>query len=398
MLEARLADFRRAAEALVDTDVISAARDRDIHALVRRHAQQLESWFGSRLGWGLVEHPEFSRLMKLPARPDPSMGATWAYSARDYELLAWVLWFGERHSGKFTISLLAEEIRNRSAEVGEGASFDWMRHEDRLRLRRVLEALERMSAVRVWDGSAHEWAEGEGKHDALCEWGALAWQIHVPFSSATVDELAAGTRASVPAPDRAPVPPRMRLYRALVLGPACIQRDDPEAFQLLDSIEERRKIAADLHDHLSRELEVTRSYARLLRCADKGEAVVAPIPILGSDAQVVLLLCGALRQLAKEGALVALGGDWFSAPGALIEIALSRLKDEYGPCWKKEYRIASTRKLMREVIPEMRRWGLIRGPNAEDAYEISPLVGRLSAYYLDMEGGGALPDDEGEAA
>ena len=149
MLESKLHEFRVAATAVLENDVVAAGTDHDRHTLLRRQAQHLNAWFGSRAGWRLDEHPEFVRLLKLPARPDPSLFAPWAHGARDYELFAWVLWYSERHGArKFRLSDLAAQIRDRSSTHG-GPAFDWLRHDDRLRLRRVMEALERMGAVRI---------------------------------------------------------------------------------------------------------------------------------------------------------------------------------------------------------------------------------------------------------
>lgn len=381
MIEPRLAEFRRAAVAVLDGDVISATANHESHVLVRRQAQHLNAYFGPRAGWRLDEHPEFVRLLKVPARPEPSLFAPWARGARDYELFVWVLWFSERQgTRKFRLSDLATQIRDRSAEHG-GAAFDWMRHDDRLRLRRVMEALEAMNAVRIWDGSAYEWAQDEGKKDALCEWGALTWQIRLPYGSTTLEELAAGTVERVPAPESAPVPARMRLYRSLLLSPACFRRDDAEAFALLDDADEVRRIAADILDHTGRELEVSTSYARLLRSTAHSDAEIPPIPVLGSDGQLVLLLCGELRRFQADGALSPLGDDWYALPAGMIEIGLGRIKDEHAEHWKKEFRTWSTKRLLAHVVPEMRRWGLLRGPDADDTYEVSPLVARLDGYY-----------------
>lgn len=381
MVESKLHEFRLAATAVLENDVVAAGTAHDSHALVRRQTQHLNAWFGSRAGWRLDEHPEFVRLLKLPARPEPSLFAMWAHGARDYELFAWVLWYSERHGArKFRLSDLAAQIRDRSGTHG-GPAFDWLRHDDRLRLRRVMEALERMGAVRIWDGSAHEWAQDEGKKDALCEWGALTWQIRVPYTSATLAALGAGTSTRVPPPEVAPVPARMRLYRALLLTPACFRRDDPEAFSILNEPDELRKVAADLLDHTGLELEVTTSYARLLQSTAQSEAVIAPIPVGGSEGQLIMLLCGELRALRDEDALTPLEDDWYAVPAAMIEIALGHMKDRHAGNWKKEFRTWSTRRLLGHVVPEMRRWGLLRGPDEHESYEVSPLAARLDGFY-----------------
>ena len=94
-----------------------------------------------------------------------------------------------------------------------------------------------------------------------------------------------------------------------------------------------------------------------------------------------MLLCGELRTLRDEEALTPLGDDWYAVPAAMIEIALGHMKDRHAGNWKKEFRTWSTRRLLGHVVPEMRRWGLLRGPDQHDSYEVSPLVARLDGYY-----------------
>lgn len=394
MAEQRLGEFRLAAMAVLDGDVIAASADRSTHTLVRRQAQHLNAWFGSRAGWRLDAHAEFVRLLKLPARAEPSLSAEWTQGARDYELFAWVLWFSEQlGKRRFRLSDMAAHIRDRSGTHG-GAGFDWLRYDDRIRLRRVMEALERMGAVRLWDGSAHEWAQDEGKKNALYEWGALTWNFRMPYTSATLAALAAGTLDRVPPPEVVMAPPRMRLFRALLLTPACFKRDDPEAFAVLSEADEVRKIAADLLDHTGLELEVATSYARLLRSTTRSEAVIPPIPASGSEGQLITLLCGEIRMMQADEALTPLGDDWYAVPASMIELALGRIRDRHSDNWRKEFRTWSTRRLLGHVIPDMRRWGLMRGPDGNDTYEVSPLVARLDGYYSVVSSIGAQEGDE----
>lgn len=396
MIDASLEEFRAAATALIDSTIIASEHDRITHQRIRRNLSALNAWFSDRTGWRIQDHAEFVRLVKTPARAEPAHASPWARDRRDYELLAWVLWYGEHTGGRrFIISQMAEEIRVRSGHEDAEASFDWLRQAERRRLVRVLDALVAMGIIRIMDGSLDEWNAEEGKRDALCEWGAAAWQLHVPFRPELLERLARGEVETVPQPEVVPPSPRMRLYRHLLLGSGCFRRDDPEAFdELVRDPETTRTIAADLLDHTGWELEITPAYARLLRVPGEAEAVRPPIPADSSLGHIVLLLCGAIRALREDGGLTPLGGDWFAIGRAGLEVLISELQDAHGDGWKKDYRIHTAEWIAEEVIPEMVQWGLLRGPNDDGMMQITPLVARLSAVYVDQPATDGADDAE----
>ncbi len=173
-------DVKRCAEALIDHAVITAEGDRALLEKIRRHAPALQNAFTWFTGWQLQARPEFARLVKTPARAEASHGLGWARGRLDYELLAWVLWYGEHTGGrKFTLSQIAEEIRIRTAAPGGVPGVDWASRDQRLAARRVFRGLEEMGVVRLQDGSAEEWTDENGKRDALYAWGAAAWKLNV---------------------------------------------------------------------------------------------------------------------------------------------------------------------------------------------------------------------------
>jgi uncharacterized protein (TIGR02678 family) len=386
MIDPTLEEFRATATALIDSTIIASELDRITHQRIRRNLTALNAWFSDRTGWRVQDHAEFVRLVKTPARAEPAHSTPWARDRRDYELLAWALWYGEHTGGRrFIISQMAEEIRVRSGHESADDAFDWLKHAERRRLVRVLDALVAMGVIRIMDGSLDEWDSEEGKRDALCEWGAAAWQLHVPFRPEPLERLARGELASVPHPEVMPPSPRMRLYRHLLLGSGCFRRDDAEAFdELVRDAETTRAIAADLLQHTGWELEITPAYARLLRIPGEAEALRPPVPADSSLGHIVLLLCGAFRALQAEGALTPLGGDWFAISRAGLELLISELQDAHGEGWKKDYRTHSAEWIAEEVVPEMVHWGLLRGPDHDGMMQITPLAARLSGLYVDQ--------------
>lgn len=376
-------DLHLCAAALIDRPVVTAADEPVLLEKIRRHAPLLQSAFTRTTGWRLQAHPEFARLVKTPARAEASHGLEWARPKRDYELLAWVLWFGEHTGGrKFTVSQIAEEIRQRTLSDDGVAEFDWATRDQRLAVRRVFRGLEEMGVLRLQDGSVDEWADENGKRDALYAWGAAAWRLHVEIPSAVLERLAEGTEPELPEPS-AGVADEVRLHRALLLNPALFRRDDPAAFRLLAEPERRRRIEVSLFHLTGWMLEVTTAYARLLRPPAHDDTVQTPIPVLSGLSHAVLCLCGVLRERTAAGGLVPCGDECFVLHESRIEHDVADLQARFGDRWGKGVREQSVRSLTREVIGEMKAWGLLRGPDERGQYVVLPTAARLAAHYAD---------------
>jgi len=379
--EAAHRDFRLCAEALIDRAIVTAESDRPLLDRIRRHAPALQSTFARLTGWRLQPHPEFARLVKAPARAEPSHGLAWARGRTDYALLAWVLWYGEHTGGRrFTVSQVVEEIRLRSATDDGMPWLDWSTREQRLAARRVFRGLEEMGVLRLQDGSADEWTDENGKRDALYAWGAAAWRLHVGIPAAELERLAEGRGADAP-PPAADGADEIRLFRTLLLSSALFRRDDPAAFRLLDDPEHRASIVRNLRYLTSWELEVTAEYARVLRPARSDDAVQTPIPLADGISHVVLCFCGLLRERQRAGRLVPVPGERFLVHVGRVEQDVAELQARHGAQWGKVLREKPVRTLTRELLDEMKAWGLMRGPDGDGQYLVLPTAARLAAHY-----------------
>jgi uncharacterized protein (TIGR02678 family) len=372
-------DVKSCAEALIDRPIITATDDRPLLEKIRRNGPALQNAFSRFTGWRLQTHAEFARLVKTPSRPEASHGLAWARGWRDYALLAWVLWYGEHTGGrKFTVSQIAEEIRVRSGEEGARA-VDWGSREQRLAARRVFRGLEEMGILRLQDGSVDEWADRNGKQDALYAWGDAGWRLHVGIPAAELEALAAGRPvATVPSPEGTD---EIRLYRTLLLNPALFRRDDPDAFRLLDVPEQREMVRRNLKKLTHWELEVTPEYARVLRPAGSADAIQTPIPLAAGIAHVVLCFCGVLRTRHAEGRLLSAGGDAFLVDLGRIEQDVAELQERFGAMWGKTLREQPVRSLAADLVAEMEAWGMLRATGEEGQFLVLPTAGRLAAHY-----------------
>ncbi|HEX8318615.1 TIGR02678 family protein [Longimicrobium sp.] len=388
---ARAAEFRICAEALIDRPIVTAADDRPLLDRIRRHQPALQSTFGRLTGWRVQAHPEFARLVKTPARAEASHGLAWARGRTDYALLTWVLWYGEHTGGRrFTVSQIAEEIKLRSTAPGD-PGLDWASRDQRLAARRVFRGLEELGVLRLQDGSVDEWADENGKRDALYAWGDAAWRLHVGIPASELERLAEGRPAAA-----SPAPPdgtdELRLYRTLLLNPALFRRDDPAAFRLLDAKESLARVIHNLKYLTNWELEVTPEYARVLRPARSDDAVQTPIPVTSGLAHAVLCFCGLLRERQQAGRLVSAGNEAFLIDESRIWQDLDELQKRFGAKWGKTMQQQKVSALADDVVAEMKAWGLMRDTEEPSQYLVLPTAGRLAAHYA----GEAVSDDEAE--
>jgi len=385
-------DVKLCAEALIDRPIVTAAADRALLDKIRRHAPALQNAFARFTGWRLQAHSEFARLVKAPARAEPSHGLEWARGRTDYALLAWVLWYGEHTGGrKFTVSQIMEEIKLRGASADGTPGLDWAARDQRLAARRVFRGLEEMGVLRLQDGSVEEWADENGKLDALYAWGAAAWRLHVGIPAAELEALAEGRE--LPAAPPAEGTDEIRLYRTLLLNPVILRGDDPAAFRLLDPPENHAIVARNLRNLTGWELEVTAAYARVLRPAGSADAVQTPIPLAAAISHVVLCFCGLLRERQAAGRMVPAGNECFFLDVSRIEQDVAELQARFGAKWGKTLRERSVRALAHDLIDEMKGWGLMRESGEAGQYLVLPTAARLAAHYGDdAESGSDGPD------
>jgi uncharacterized protein (TIGR02678 family) len=384
-------DFRLCAEALIDRPIVTAADDRPLLDRIRRHQPALQSTFGRLTGWRVQAHQEFARLVKTPARAEASHGLSWARGRTDYALLTWVLWYGEHTGGRrFTVSQIAEEIKLRSTGPGD-PGLDWASRDQRLAARRVFRGLEELGVLRLQDGSVDEWADENGKRDALYAWRDAAWRLHVGIPASELERLAEGGPSTA-----SPAPPdgtdELRLYRTLLLNPALFRRDDPAAFRLLDAKESLARVIHNLRYLTNWELEVTLEYARVLRPARSDDAVQTPIPVTSGLAHAVLCFCGLLRERQQAGRLVSAGNEAFLIDESRIWQDLDELQKRFGAKWGKTMQQQKVSALADDVVAEMKAWGLMRDTDEPGQYLVLPTAGRLAAHYA----GEAVPDDDAE--
>jgi uncharacterized protein (TIGR02678 family) len=337
----------------------------------------------------VVVEREFARLLKTPARHRPVGEFARVQSPRDYEMLSWILWYGEKLGrGQFLLTQMAHEIAGHANLLLGSTHIDWKDRGQRYALLRAVEVLVGAGALARYDGEIERWAQSR-EGDVLYEFSDLALRIHVSLPDEVYRALAEdgggfpeaeAEAAGGSAPD---VSDEERVFRALLLQPALYRFEDPAAFAVLASADRRRRIADDLAEHLGWELEVTPNYAAVVRTSPARQR--RTFPRRGTSNQVALLMAGRIRELVEAGELAATDDDRVPVSRVRLESVLRDIREMHGTNWSVSYRNRAFADQFDEAVSTMREWGLVEGPDAEDRFAVLPLAGRFRAVYTNRE-------------
>lgn len=409
---------------LLDRVAISAREDHLAYQRIRAQINRVREWFSDRTGWSVICNRELARLVKTPSLLSSGHGFSWTQSPLDYELFTWVMWYAENSgSEQFLLSQLIEEIEVRANELIEPGHINWDIHAHRLSLNRALRGLEQSGIVRRIDGDIDGWVHSRNV-DLLYEFTQLARYMHVylPAPNASIQpvqqqieamerdsdlestamaeihlalsemaavgcwqpQFASNTGAS--AQQHSPIlgcgQAGQRLYRTLLLSPALYPCADPEAFAILQGQDRRHSIAADLRDTLGWDLEVTPSYACLLRPSASEASEQALFPFRAGLAHVILLLCGKLHDLVQQGEQTPDEYDRLRVTPGVLTALITQLRVEHGSDWGTGLRELGVQSLVGQVIETMIKWDMIFGPDADGQLYILPLAARFKGAYV----------------
>lgn len=384
MRRVKTAEQHRPYVDLVDRPAILARQDPIAFRRIRQQIVPVREWFATRCGWPVVLTRDLVRAVKTPARPAPGLGFRWAQEPLDYELFTWILWYAEQVEGdQFLLSALVREIEAQAnALLGEG-HLDWNRYEQRQSLRRAVAGLEELGALRRVDDGLEGWVQ-RGAGEGLYEFTPLVPHLYVHLPPDLFTRLAVlADAAALEEPAAISAPPEQRLYRTLLLSPALYRADDPEAFALLLPRDRRRTIVRDLHEHLGWDLEVTESYACLLRPSASEASESFLFPFRGALCHVILLLLARVQEMVAAGACHRDACDRVRLPLSALTRELVDLRSRWGEHWGSTLGKLSAPALAEAVLGALRDWDLLAGPDADGQVLVLPLAARFRGVYRD---------------
>jgi hypothetical protein len=174
--------------------------------------------------------------------------------------------------------------------------------------------------------------------------------------------------------------PLVRAWRTLLLGPALFRFDNPPAFAEL--LAHAETIANELLETFGWLLDIHRDYACIVRASGMTTGPVTSLTPFGTNDQIAMLLCKAIRDQVESGAWPS--PDMYGCLHATTE-DMSELfytvRERYGENWGSEARHKSSRSLLNDVYRKMRQVGLLRGPDDVGNMLVLPTAARYTTTY-----------------
>jgi uncharacterized protein (TIGR02678 family) len=365
--EARVeAERRSALRALLARPLLLAEREPEAYAAVVRHRAELVRWFQENAGWTLVVDPagRHARLMKRPARPDPTRSARApgkrAFDRRRYVLLALALAALDDEPVQVTLARLAEKVRDLSLEEPELAPFDPEGAPERHAFVDVVRLLEDLGVLALRDGDVERYArsrEGDALYDVRERLlGRLLAAPRPPALSASPAHMAQEERAGTEEGER--TAGRHAVFRRLL--------DDPVVYKEDLDARGRDWLAAGsgfLYERLARDagLAVERRAEGLLAVDRDGSLTDVVFPEGGSTVKhAALLLCEWLADRARERRRREAPAESTAAPWPEVVARVRALQDAHTGRWSKEFDAtdAGAEELAREAARLLVAFGL----------------------------------------
>ncbi len=358
--------------------------DKERYYRVKRDIPRFQRFVREQLGWKLIHTENLLKLEKRPAHAEAFMGIQEFSDIRDYCILCVVLMFLEDKEEQEQF-LLSELIDYLETQLKGYMQIDWTSFTQRKSLVRVLQYMERLQMLRVYEGSSEAFGIEAGQEVLYENTGySKYFATTFPTDIADYESWEDFERMSFEGfqEDRGALRIN-RVYRQLAVCPSFFWEgnEDADALYLKN---QRHWVAKYMQENLGGRLDIHKNTAFLM--LEEGDCYGLVHPRDAMLPEIVLLMCAmACRDLAQgrltkqENECIALSVQEFSG-------LVCACRREWGRVWSKEYREMDDEKLVRSVTDYMKKWLLLRMDG--ERVELLPSVAKLSGFYPDEIQGG----------
>lgn len=273
--------------------------DKETFYKVKRDIPNFQKFVREQLGWKLIHTENLLKLEKRPAHAEPFMGISEFTEIRDYCILCAVLMYLEdkEEQEQFLLSELIDYVETQLKSV---MAIDWTSFSQRKSLVRVLQYMERLQMLRVYEGKSEAFSQEAGQevlyeNTGYSKYFATTFPTDISeykswqdFEKSDFEELSEN-RGAV----------RIhRVYRQLSVCPSFFWEgnEDADALYLKN---QRQWVGKYLQENLGGNLEIYKNTAFLTLDADDCYGLVHPRDAMLSEA--VLLVCAKIREKEECG-------------------------------------------------------------------------------------------------
>ena len=351
--------------------------EKETYYKVKRDIPNFQRFVREQLGWKLIHTEKLLKLEKKPAHAEPFMGIEEFTDIRDYCILCVVLMYLEdmEEQRQFLLSELIHYVETRLSAY---MTVDWTSFTQRKSLVRVLQYMEKLQMLRVYEGQSESFGQEAGQevlyeNTGLSKYFASSFPVDISgyeswrdFETADFDELEENRGAA-----------RInRVYRQLAVCPAMYWdgNEDADAYYLKN---QRQWVGKYLEENLGGNLDIYKNMACLT--LEESDCWGAVHPRDAMLPELVLLLCGMIREKVEAGGLQKKENECICLTKKKFADFLFSAKEQWQSGWSKEYREMEKEKLLRGVLEYMKNWMLLKV--VDDQIILLPAVGRTAGVY-----------------
>lgn len=358
--------------------------DKESYYKVKRDIPNFQKFIREQLGWKLIHTENLLKLEKRPAHAEPFMGIGEFKDIRDYCILCVVLMYLEDKEEQEQF-LLSELIDYVETQLKDCMPVDWTSFTQRKSLVRVLQYMERLEMLRVYEGSSEAFGAESGQEVLYENTGyskyfatsfptdISAYESWQDFEKTDFEEFQENRGAM-----------RInRVYRQLAVCPALYWEgnDDADALYLKN---QRQWVTKYLNENLGGNLDIYKNAAFLTLDTDDCYGAVHPRDAMLPE--IVLLVCARIQKELMDKKLEKKENECIDMTQAEFADIVSSCRNEWNGAWSKEYREMTDEKMLESVLEYMRNWMMIRCDEAQ--VTVLPSAGRMTGFYPDDFKGG----------
>lgn len=351
--------------------------DKETYYKVKRDIPNFQKFIREQLGWKLIHTESLLKLEKIPAHAEAFMGIEEFTDLKDYCILCVLLMYLEdkAEGEQFLLSELIDYVETQLKAYME---VDWTSFTQRKSLVRVLQFMEKLQMLRVYEGKSEGFSAQAGQevlyeNTGYSKYFATSFPVDISgytswedFEKSDFEELEE-SRGTV----------RInRVYRQLAVCPALYwdKNDDADALYLKN---QRQWVAKYLDENLGGHLDIYKNAAFLTLEADDCYGAVHPRDAMLPE--VVLLVCAELQKGLETGKIKKSENECIVLEETVFTDLLRFCRETWRQGWSKEYREMDEKRFIDTVYLYMSRWMLLKKEGTNVI--LLPAVGRQTGYY-----------------
>lgn len=362
---------------LLENYWICREMDRELYNKVKREIPKFQKFAREQLGWKLLNNERLLKLEKIPAHAEAFMGIQEFKEIRDYVILCIVLMFLEdkEEQEQFLLSGLIDYV---GVQLRKWMEVDWNSFSQRKSLVRVLQYVERLRMLRVYDGNSELLSQNIGQEVLYENTGfSRYFTVSYPFDIRGYRgwEDFERERLEDAETDRGHFRVQ-RVYRKLAACPAMYWESNEDADSLYLK-NQRQWVAKNMQEHLGGRLDIHKNAAFWVLGEDELYGKIHP-----RDAQiseVVLLICAQIRQMAEKGELCLEADETIRMTSDRFDQMIRECRKEWGAAWSKEFREMEESRLFSGIRQYMKDWMMLG--TDEERIVLYPAAAKQIGFY-----------------